>query len=323
MPLTTMAHAIRRWCEPRLVAAVSEEGLDMGEHTRARLGEPRHTTRAGCRIGYQVSGTGDPVILLFSAWQIVHSAAWRAQVPALSQHARVITVDCIGSGRSDRPEETARYHPFELVADTLAVLDAENARTCLVGGFSYGGHLAALTAARHPDRVCGAMLLAPSAPFGPSNPALTTENFTARREAPAGWQKYNLHFWRSNYADFAAFFMREVFPSPRSEHLIDEGVTWAGHTDAETLIRTIIARRDTDGQDETTYRTIRCPVLVIHGTDDRIVPPAKGALVAEVTSGQFVAIPGAGHMPGLEMPDPVNDAMIGFLRTCGEPRIQA
>lgn len=285
----------------------------MGEHERALLGEARHTTRAGSRIGYRISGTGSRVILLFSAWQIVHSAAWRAQVPALSQHARVITVDCLGNGRSDRPDETARYHPSELVADALAVLDAENARTCLVGGFSYGGHLAALTAARHPDRVGAAMLLAPSAPFGPSNPALTSENFTARRETPIGWQKYNLHYWRSNYADFADYFMHQVFPAPRSDHLITEALAWAGQTDADTLIRTIMARRDIEGQGEDSYRSIRCPVLVIHGTEDRVVPPVKGAMIADLTGGCFIPIPGAGHMPGLEAPGPVNDAMVGFL----------
>jgi pimeloyl-ACP methyl ester carboxylesterase len=269
--------------------------------------------RAGCRIGYRVSGTGGPAILLFSAWQIVHSAAWRAQVPVLSRHARVITVDCIGNGRSDRPQETWRYHPFQLVADALAVLDAEKTRTCLVGGFSYGGHLAALTAARHPDRVSGAMLLSPTAPFGPSNPTLTPENFTARRESPVGWEKYNLHYWRSNYAGFADFFMREVFSASRSEHLIAEGVAWARQTDAETLIHTIMARRDTEGQDERIYRTIRCPVLVLHGTEDRVVPQAKGPMVAELTGGRFIPIRGAGHMPGLEAPGPVNDAMVGFL----------
>jgi pimeloyl-ACP methyl ester carboxylesterase len=110
--------------------------IDVGEHARALLGEPRQTMRAGCRIGYRVSGTSGPAILLFSAWQIVHSPAWRAQVPALSRHARVITVDCIGNGRSDRPQKTWRYHPFELVADALAVLDAEKAPRAQTRGWA-------------------------------------------------------------------------------------------------------------------------------------------------------------------------------------------
>lgn len=131
----------------------------MTEQDPSLLGDARDVRRAGCRIGYRVAGESGPVLLLFSAWQIVHSAAWRAQVPWLAGRARVITLDCLGNGRSDRPDDTGRYHPFELVADAVAVLDAEGVRQAFVGGFSYGGHLAALTAARHPDRVRGAILL--------------------------------------------------------------------------------------------------------------------------------------------------------------------
>jgi pimeloyl-ACP methyl ester carboxylesterase/predicted glycosyltransferase len=285
----------------------------MAEQDLSILGVEREAWREGCRIGYRVAGTTGPVVLLFSAWQIVHSAAWRAQVPWLARDARVISVDCLGNGRSDRPDDTARYHPFELVADSLAILDAEGVERAFVGGFSYGGHLAALTAARHPERVRGAILIAPTAPFGPANPSLTRDNLIAERENWHGWEKYNFHYWRSNYQDFAESFMRQVFPEPHAEKQIEDGIAWAGETDPQTLIHTIAARADATGQGEDIYASIRCPVLVIHGTEDRVVPHAKGELVAQVARARFVSVPGAGHMPGARFPVLVNREITAFL----------
>jgi pimeloyl-ACP methyl ester carboxylesterase len=46
-----------------------------------------------------------------------------------------------------------------------------------------------------------------------------------------------------------------------------------------------------------TIRRTRCPVLVFHGTADRLVPPGMGQAVAAAAPGhvEFVTIPGAGH----------------------------
>jgi pimeloyl-ACP methyl ester carboxylesterase/spore coat polysaccharide biosynthesis predicted glycosyltransferase SpsG len=293
----------------------------MTEQDHSILGAERAIRRAGCRIGYRVAGAGGPVVLLYSAWQIVHSAAWRGQVPWLAGRVRVITIDCIGNGRSDRPDDTARYHPFELVADAIAVLDAEGVDVAFVGGFSYGGHLAALTAARHPERVRGAILIAPTAPFSPSNPAFTTGNLTAERAAYCGWEKYNFHHWRRDYPDFVDFFMREVFPEAHSEKQIEDGIAWAAETDSRTLIHSVAARRDVTDQGEAAYSSIRCPVLVIQGTEDRIVPHAKGEKVAQLTKARFLSIPGAGHMPGARYPVAVNRALSDFLDAQASPAL--
>ena len=76
------------------------------------------------RIFYEVYGHGEPTILLLPTWSIIHSRGWKAQVPYLARHARVVVFDGRGNGRSDRPQEPAAYHETEFAADALAVLDA-------------------------------------------------------------------------------------------------------------------------------------------------------------------------------------------------------
>ena len=51
------------------------------------------------------------------------SRVWKGQVPYLSQHFRVVTVDPRGNGRSDRPTDSASYDDVVLIDDAVAVLD--------------------------------------------------------------------------------------------------------------------------------------------------------------------------------------------------------
>jgi pimeloyl-ACP methyl ester carboxylesterase len=63
--------------------------------------------RDGVRIAYEVFGDGERTVLLLPTWSVVHSLAWKAQVPYLARHCRVITFDGRGNGRSDRPAGAA------------------------------------------------------------------------------------------------------------------------------------------------------------------------------------------------------------------------
>src|SRR5690242_15677435 len=65
--------------------------------------------RDGVRIFYEVFGEGEPTVLLLPTWSIIHSRFWKAQVPYLARHFRVITFDGRGNGRSDRPLTPAAF----------------------------------------------------------------------------------------------------------------------------------------------------------------------------------------------------------------------
>lgn len=105
------------------------------------------------RISYNMVGTGDPVLLLHGG--MASTEFWRraGYVDALAANHRLVLVDFRGHGASSRPHDPATYGLLRDVADTLAVLDAENLAAATICGWSWGGLAGLAMAALHPERV--------------------------------------------------------------------------------------------------------------------------------------------------------------------------
>jgi pimeloyl-ACP methyl ester carboxylesterase/predicted glycosyltransferase len=277
------------------------------EQTRARYpDEEGYVERAGVRVFYEVYGTGEPTVLLLPTWSIIHSRHWKAQIPYLARHCRVVTFDGRGNGRSDRPDTVEAYAEREFAADALAVMDATATERAVIVGLSAGGLWGVLLAAEHPERVAGAVFIAPAAPFG-QHLARTKQPFDEPLPSYEGWGKYNRHYWLENYRDFLEFFFAQVFTEPHSTKQIEDCVGWALETDPETLALTYLGRVLNDRDEfERLCRRITCPVMVIHGTDDAVRPSVVGAELAEASGGTFVALEGSGHCPHARDPVRVN-----------------
>ena len=121
------------------------------EQTRARYPDQEgYVERDGVRVFYEVYGSGEPTILLLPTWSIIHSRHWKAQIPYLARHARVVTFDGRGNGRSDRPATMEAYTEREFAADAIAVMDATGTERAVLVGLSAGALWGALLAAEHP-----------------------------------------------------------------------------------------------------------------------------------------------------------------------------
>jgi pimeloyl-ACP methyl ester carboxylesterase len=110
-------------------------------------------TPSGLRIAYDVQGTGPALVLICGI--LMNRARWQATgyVERLTERFTVITIDPLGHGESDKPHDPAHYRANQLVAHTVAVLDAEGIDSAGLWGFSRGGFIAALTAWAVPERV--------------------------------------------------------------------------------------------------------------------------------------------------------------------------
>ena len=70
-----------------------------GEQSRARYPDADgYVERDGVRVFYEVYGAGEPTILLLPTWSIIHSRQWKAQIPYLARHHRVVAFDGRGNG---------------------------------------------------------------------------------------------------------------------------------------------------------------------------------------------------------------------------------
>src|SRR5690606_13113341 len=196
--------------------------------------------------------------------------------------------------------------PVESTEDAAAVLGTLGVDRAVVVGVSLGAAYGARLAARHPDLVCGLVLVSPALPLTPPAPerAAIVEKFWAPRpEKPRGWERYNAAYWQDHYADFAEFFFRQCLSEPHSTKPREDAVGWALETGPEVLVAEAEAGAGITPADwAETLSGIEAPTLVIHGTEDRIHPYARGAEAARLTGGTLVTMEGCGHLPNLREP---------------------
>ena len=278
------------------------------EQTRARYPDSDgYVERDGVRVFYEVYGAGEQTIVLLPTWSIVHSRHWKAQIPYLSRHARIVTFDGRGNGRSDRPAGVEAYLEDEFAADTLAVMEATGTERATLVGLSCAALWGTIVAADHPERVDGIIYIGPAVGLAPGHPERQVYDFDEVHDTDEGWAKYNSHFWSRNYREFLEFFFAQCFNEPHSTKQIEDAVQWGLETDPETLADTTraISLCRTERFRDTCAR-VRCPTLVIHGTADLIRPHAQGAALAEATGGRLVTLDGAGHLPQARDPVKIN-----------------
>ena len=260
----------------------------------------------GVGIAYEVFGSGDPTIVLLPSAAIIHSRQWKGQVAYLSRRYRVVTYDGRGNGRSDRPTDPAFYEEDRIVGDLEAVLDATATERAFLVGLCGDGVLRAMEFANaHPARVAGIVAIAVGVPsLAPPHPWRTAKSWTDPYPAYEGWKKENVNYWRLDYPDFARWFFGEMTPEAHSTKQIEDAVGWALDGDPEAMI----AEAEVDpvppfpaGVEaaEALARSLTCPLLIVHGTEDRCQPPARAQRLHELTGAPLVLVEGAGHMlPG-------------------------
>lgn len=298
-----------------------------------RAREPDHSGFVDCdgvEIYYEVHGDGEPTVLLLPTWMILHSRFWKLQVPYLARHYRVVTYDPPGNGKSGRPLEPGAHGVYAHLRYTERVMDEVGVDRAVLVGLSQGGQFGISFAAEDPGRVLGVALIGPAVPVLESGPSkrgkFIMEHFELRyppqaptgiplgiRDDPGDWTKYNRKYWLDDLEDFAWFFFGHCFPEPHSTKQIEDCVGWSLETTGEILG----AEWDAPDGDIETYRNwacaVECPVVLIHGTDDYIVPIDYAKELARLTGADLVTIDGAGHIPLARDPVKVNLLLKDFV----------
>ena len=272
-------------------------------------------SRDGVRIHYEVFGSGERTLLLLPTWSIIHSRHWKGQVPYFARRYRVITFDGRGNGLSDRPQDAMAYADDQFAADAIAVMGATETPRATVVGLSAGARYALVLAAEWPERVEAAVFIGPAVPLAAGIPGRSQSlaQFDEALPEHRGWAKFNRHYWLSHHRDFLEFFFGQVYAEPHSTKQIEDAVDWGLATTPATLVATALGPVLDRARSAELAARVRCPVLVVHGTADRISPHERGAALAAATGGRLLTMIGSGHCPHARDPVRFNIALGDFL----------
>jgi len=120
-------------------------------YSKPKYGEDKFVIIQDYHIHYVESGEGEPLLLIPGAFSTYRD--WDRIVPSLSKHYKVLAIDYLGVGDSDKPRVGFGYTIEEqanLIARMIEALQLPRVRLV---GVSYGGGIALNLAARHQDKV--------------------------------------------------------------------------------------------------------------------------------------------------------------------------
>src|SRR5712671_4130761 len=241
-------------------------------------------------------GNGQPLFLLHSL--LSDRASFDAIVPRLSQSFRVIVPELPGFGQS-----RAVSGGFADVADRMAeaVTDAAGGDDAIVLGNGYGGFVALQMAIRHPNIAAKLILADCGAAFSESG-----------REAFRNMAAASSARGLSVITDVA---MRRLFaPEFQQEHpdLMRDRREAFLKTDPDVFRAACNALAELDLRLE--LGQVKVPVLVLVGEHDEATPPPMSReLAAGLPNARLKVVPGCAHVPQLQSPEIILDAIGDFL----------
>lgn len=235
----------------------------------------------GARIHWNSLGTGEPVVLLMGLG--CSSAMWFRVAPQLAKRRRVILIDNRGSGQTHVAHDLV-HRVSRMAADVAAVLDAAGEASAHVVGFSMGGMIAQQFALDFPRRLRSLVLLGTHS-GGPwvtqAEPQVRQLLFDKARMSAED----SLHAMRPY-----------TYARGTPDELVDE--------DALVRLANQPSARDYQAQlyaligwsVDQDLKQIDCPTLVMHGLQDRLIPPENGRRTAQrIPGARLVELPDASH----------------------------
>lgn len=249
-------------------------------------------------IDYDVQGEGPPLLLVnglgFGRW------GWFKQIPSFTRHFRTITFDVRG-------ERGLSNGVADLTGEVVSLLDHLGVGKTHVLGTSLGGFVAQELALVRPDLVDRLVLVCTS--YGGRGPEAMSPGaladmmglgtFTAEAAARKALEAATGEVYRAEKPEeFEQIVRWRLADSPSAVSYYEQAK--AG------------ARFDLSGD----VGHITSPTLVIHGAEDRYVPPANARALAEAIPGAKLRfLEDAGHLVFVERFADVNRKVVRFLKS--------
>jgi non-heme chloroperoxidase len=264
---------------------------------------------APIKIHYRDHGTGDPILLIHG--YPLDGNSWELQERALlAAGQRVITYDRRGFGNSSQPTVGYDYDTF--TADLYTLIEHLDLSDLVLVGFSMGtGEVTRYLGTYGSKRIRRAVLLGAIPPFllrTEDNPEGVDRTVFEGIKSAVAKDRY------AYFKDFLDNFYNVDKLSPgriskeawqASFNVAAACSPYASYACVDTWLEDF--RRD--------VAKIDIPVLVLHGTEDRILPfeATAARLPALIEDLKLVPIEGGPHNIGWTFPDEVNGALLEFI----------
>jgi non-heme chloroperoxidase len=269
-----------------------------------------HENSAPIDLYYEDHGSGQPVVLIHGYPLDGHS--WEKQVPVLlGAGRRVITYDRRGFGNSNQPTVGYDYDTF--AADLKALVEKLDLRDVVLAGFSMGtGEVVRYLGNYGSGRMVKAAL------FGPIPPFLVQAADNPKGVPQSVFDGFKQTVARDRYAWFK-FFLDNFYNVDKfhGERISDEAWNASFQVAAGSSAYATLACIDTWLTDfRPDLPKIDVPLLVVQGTEDRILPiDATGRRLPDLVRDiQYIEIEGGPHNVGWTHSDEVNEALVKFIR---------
>jgi 3-oxoadipate enol-lactonase len=245
-------------------------------------------------------GEGTPVLLLHAF--PLDAEMWEPQVEALGDKFRFVTVDLLGFGESDAPQDRSAYSIEAYADQAKAVVDALGVGKVVLVGLSMGGYVILAFLRKYRDFAAGVVLA----------------DTRAEADAPEGIQKRTAQqkqVSEQGTAELIDALIGALLSQSTVERKRDvtERVKSLMDNPAYGYIGALEAMKNrpdsTDGLVE-----IKVPSLIVVGENDGLTPPELSRKMHEHIGGsRLVVLPEAGHLSNLESPEAFNGALAEFL----------
>jgi pimeloyl-ACP methyl ester carboxylesterase len=279
-----------------------------------RFGGESRWTDVGGPVHYLDYGgpAGAPVIVAVHGLEGA-AVNWSALAPLLTDRYRVLAPDLAGHGFTRSAGRGVDVASNRVLLSRF-ISEVPGSPVILMGN-SMGGMISLSEAAAAPRTVAGLILLDPVVPFGPVRPDPSVLMMFLANLVPGLGQRMISRRRRFSPEELVAGVLAGVCadPSRISPAVVEQHVEVArrrfGHTEADREF-TLAARSVVSAAAYLTGRgyrraidAVRCPVLVLHGLLDRLVPVEAVRRAARAhPAWSLVVLPGVGHVPQLEAP---------------------
>ena len=263
---------------------------------------PYFTTPDNCRLYYathHIEPSRPPVVFLNGTSQT--TVYWEPHANVLSGHFGVLRYDARAQGKSDigTCEVSAEIH----TADLKKLLDHLNVQKAHLIGISHGAYIALRLAATTPNLVDRLVLCSMGKDSGAKVKLIIRSWLEILQRADLKTMA-----WATLPLVFGKRFLNH------NHNILDKIVTAiAARNDKNALITHFNAIANYEPI-ESFLKTIKCPTLVISGSDDPIVTPQDARQLAMECHGRHHLFQETGHSIPAEAPELFQQAILDFLK---------